>query len=326
MFRSVLLAPLALLACVALALAGFPSSSQLFPPSSQPGQPKTVFQYCWPAGSVSAPCTSTASAPTGKAQPLSGTNTFTVITKITPSALNPFSGASNYVVSLLGLASATYHVDSAWIGQSVSATTCTTGSGKCSWDFFSPTQLTLATATAFTVPAAGQLQLDTVAGTLVSGAAYTLALDITGGTQYPTVTPNTTTFNTNPKACGTGNGCTYTSWATCSAGLASITGSISGTTLTVATIPSGRIHQGSLVTGAGVSANTIVTGAGSGSGGTGTYTVNNSQTVSPTESMTVSQAASLGKGAGGNTSSCAQNTSYTATSNIVGGLGTFSVQ
>jgi hypothetical protein len=60
------------------------------------------------------------------------------------------------------------------------------------------------------------------------------------------------------------------------------TASISTTTLTVSAVSSGKILIGMVITGTGVSANTIVTGYGTGAGGTGTYTVNNSQTVSST--------------------------------------------
>lgn len=59
----------------------------------------------------------------------------------------------------------------------------------------------------------------------------------------------------------------------------SVTGSISGTTLTVSAVASGTVAVGQPYTGTGVSTNTIVTAEGTGTGGTGTYTVNNSQTV-----------------------------------------------
>lgn len=60
---------------------------------------------------------------------------------------------------------------------------------------------------------------------------------------------------------------------------ASVTGSISGTTLTVTAAPTGTLAVGQPITGAGVTASTYITGFGTGSGGVGTYTVNNSQTV-----------------------------------------------
>lgn len=59
-----------------------------------------------------------------------------------------------------------------------------------------------------------------------------------------------------------------------------VTGSISGTTLTVTADASGAVVAvGSTITGTGVSANTHVTALGTGTGGTGTYTVDVSQTV-----------------------------------------------
>jgi len=61
------------------------------------------------------------------------------------------------------------------------------------------------------------------------------------------------------------------------AGGAVVTGSISGTTLTVSAMAAGTIAVGQSVGGA--SAGTYITALGTGTGGTGTYTVNNSQTV-----------------------------------------------
>lgn len=60
------------------------------------------------------------------------------------------------------------------------------------------------------------------------------------------------------------------------------TGSISGTTLTVTSIISGTVVINQLLTGTGISPNTIITALGTGNGGTGTYTVTPSQTVSST--------------------------------------------
>ena len=61
-----------------------------------------------------------------------------------------------------------------------------------------------------------------------------------------------------------------------------VTGDISGTTLDVTAVVSGVIEVGMSVSGAGVTAGTIITGLGTGTGGSGTYTVNNSQTVAST--------------------------------------------
>lgn len=59
----------------------------------------------------------------------------------------------------------------------------------------------------------------------------------------------------------------------------SITGSISGTTLTVSAITTGNIAMGQYITGSGVTADTQITDFITGAGNTGTYEVNNSQTV-----------------------------------------------
>ena len=67
---------------------------------------------------------------------------------------------------------------------------------------------------------------------------------------------------------------------------ASVTGSISGTTLTASAVASGTVTVGAPITGTGIATNTLITALGTGTGGTGTYTVNNSQTVS-SETITV---------------------------------------
>lgn len=61
-----------------------------------------------------------------------------------------------------------------------------------------------------------------------------------------------------------------------------VTGSISGTTLTVSAVTSGTLFVGQILSGTGVTANTTITALGSGSGGVGTYTVSTSQTVAST--------------------------------------------
>ena len=67
-----------------------------------------------------------------------------------------------------------------------------------------------------------------------------------------------------------------------------VTGSISGTTMTVTAVTSGTIYQGMTITGAGVSRRTAITNLGTGRGGTGTYTVNipPSQPVPPNTTLT----------------------------------------
>ncbi len=60
---------------------------------------------------------------------------------------------------------------------------------------------------------------------------------------------------------------------------ASITGSISGTTLTVTAVASGILGIGETLSGTGVTAGTTITALGTGTGGAGTYTVSASQTV-----------------------------------------------
>jgi hypothetical protein len=58
-----------------------------------------------------------------------------------------------------------------------------------------------------------------------------------------------------------------------------VTGSIAGTTLTVTAVTSGTLYVGQTIQGSTVTAQTIITALGTGTGGAGTYTINNSQTV-----------------------------------------------
>jgi hypothetical protein len=62
----------------------------------------------------------------------------------------------------------------------------------------------------------------------------------------------------------------------------SVTASISGTTMTVTAVISGSLAVNDRIHGTGVEWNTYITALGTGTGGTGTYTVNNTQTVSST--------------------------------------------
>jgi hypothetical protein len=61
-----------------------------------------------------------------------------------------------------------------------------------------------------------------------------------------------------------------------------VTGSISGTTLTVSAVTSGTLRLGQTIEGTGITDGTIITAFGTGTGGAGTYTVSASQTVSST--------------------------------------------
>lgn len=61
-----------------------------------------------------------------------------------------------------------------------------------------------------------------------------------------------------------------------------VTGSISGTTLTVTAVTSGTLAVGQTISGTGVTGGTTITAYGTGAGGTGTYTVSASQTVAST--------------------------------------------
>jgi hypothetical protein len=71
-------------------------------------------------------------------------------------------------------------------------------------------------------------------------------------------------------------------WRISTPSSALFTGSISGTTLTVTAITSGTIAINQALFGANVTSETVITALGTGTGGVGTYTINQTQTVSST--------------------------------------------
>jgi hypothetical protein len=100
----------------------------------------------------------------------------------------------------------------------------------------------------------------------------------------------------------------FTETATCSAA------TISGTTLTIpAAINNGVYKTGMVLTGTGVSANTIITAYGTGYGGPGTYTVSVSQTVTATTII-----GSLTPNTGGSTTSSISTTTLTVGGTVTG--------
>ena len=71
------------------------------------------------------------------------------------------------------------------------------------------------------------------------------------------------------------------------------TGSISGTILTVATLTTGVITVGSVLSGTNVTAGTTIIALGTGTGGAGTYTVSTSQTVTSTTITGITSASAI---------------------------------
>jgi hypothetical protein len=79
----------------------------------------------------------------------------------------------------------------------------------------------------------------------------------------------------------------YANWSKVGLNAIPLTGSISGTTLTVSASPSGALGPGQTISGPGIASGTQITASGTGTGGAGTYFLNNSQTVA-SEAMTAS--------------------------------------
>lgn len=117
---------------------------------------------------------------------------------------------------------------------------------------------------------------------ITAGKIY-YARRITDSTYYLASKPNGAPINTSGSQSGT-----HTGYATrhdvyeALRPSAVVTGSISGTTMTVTAVTGGTLAVGMILSGAGVAANTTITALGTGTGGTGTYTVSVSQTVAST--------------------------------------------
>jgi hypothetical protein len=117
--------------------------------------------------------------------------------------------------------------------------------------------------------------------------------------------------------------------------VATFTGSISSTTLTVTAVASGTLAVGQLISGTGVTSGTTITGLGTGSGSTGTYTVSTSQTVASTTitsnvagtvlTVTAVSSGTLAVGAVLSGTGVTSNTTITALGTGTGGVGTYVV-
>ncbi|NOG70504.1 glycoside hydrolase family 5 protein [Roseicella sp. DB1501] len=139
-----------------------------------------------------------------------------------------------------------------------------------------------------------------VNGTFIAGASFTGSIAgttltvsaLSSGTlaigqviNGPGVTAGTKINSLGTGTGGTGTYILSASQAVASTSLtstenyATFTGSISGKVLTVTAISSGKILNGQMITGQGVTENTTISSLGTGTGGVGTYNINNSQTV-----------------------------------------------
>src|SRR5690348_14530793 len=108
----------------------------------------------------------------------------------------------------------------------------------------------------------------------VATFATALTNAVEGDTIYLHAGTTYTGHFTMPDKGMTGNGITITT----DLSFASVTASISGTTMTVTAVGSGTLQVGETISGTGVTAGTTITALGTGTGGTGTYTVSASQT------------------------------------------------
>lgn len=215
-------------------------------------------------------------------------------------AVGPTPAGSGYGVG--GYGSGGYGTGLSPVGNfygTISGTTLTVG-GATFTGSISGTTLTVTSLTSGSIEA-NQVVSGTgvISGTtIVSGAGLTWTVS-----QSQTVT--STTINTTAITSGnvvagqkiltgTATGAKILEQLTTTEpGGSVVTGSISGTTLTVTAVTSGTISIGQSVTGAGVTAGTLITAFGTGGGLLGTYTVNISQTVGSTTITTTGGALNL---------------------------------
>lgn len=142
--------------------------------------------------------------------------------------------------------------------------------------------MTVASPTVITVPTAP------ANGTAVSfsaGSGGVLPTGVTADAPYYVYNRTGTTYNLTTTA-GNAQTVTITAGAT-------VTGSISGTTLSVTAVTGGRLVVGQVITGTGITAGTTITSTGTAGGGIGAYTVNTSQTVASTTITAVATPAIL---------------------------------
>ena len=126
-------------------------------------------------------------------------------------------------------------------------------------------------ATTSVSPSTNGNVLKSTAGASVTAGSFVV------GTEYSIASFGTTNFN----LIGAPFSAVVTGSVNTDA-VAVVTGSISGTTLTVSAVTSGALAVGNGISGTGITAGTTITALGTGSGGTGTYTVSASQTVAST--------------------------------------------
>jgi hypothetical protein len=178
-------------------------------------------------------------------------------------------------------------------------------------------------ATTSVSPSTNGNVLKSAAGASVTAGSFVV------GTEYSIASFGTTNFNSI--------GAPFSAVVTGSVNTASVgvvTGSISGTTLTVSAVTSGTLAVGNNISGTGITAGTTITSLGTGTGGTGTYIVSASQTVASTTvtarsstTLTVSSVTS-GALAVGQLISGAGVTSGTTITAILtgsGGVGTYTI-
>jgi len=206
----------------------------------------------------------------------SGSQTIKLSTSVGGSAVNITAvGSGNLTITpvSLGITAPAGNTTTA-LATCAFATSASSGVGTTNWTFAE----TVATQTPTISIASPAIVNVTTAPTNGTAVAFTttgaLPTGITAGTPYYVYGRTSTTYKLATSK-------DISQIATMNAG-ATVTGSISGTTLTVTAVSSGVLVVGQTISGTGVTGGTTITAIVIGSGGVGTYTVSASQTVSST--------------------------------------------
>ena len=245
--------------------------------------------------------------------PVSATYSTTLLSGNVTAATAASGSISGSTLTLSGTITGTFAIGQTLSGTGVSSGTTIigygTGTGGAGTYTINPS---------YPIISSGTSTLSTISGTtLTVGGTLTGAFAVgqsVSGNYIPSGTVITAL------GTGTGGAGTYTvspAFSTISAGTSSAS-SISGTILTIGGSVTGTFAVGQTISGSGVTASTVIVALGTGTGGAGTYTVNNSQTVSTTAINTTALPI---------TTATSTSSTITGTQMIVGGsvTGTYSV-
>ena len=251
--------------------------------------------------------------PLAATSPVSATYSTTLLSGNVTAATAASGSISGSTLTLSGTITGNFAIGQTLTGTGISSGTTIigygTGTGGAGTYTVNPS---------YPIISSGTSTLSTISGTTLTiggtlSGAFAVGQNVSG---------NYIPLGTVITALGSGSGGagTYTispSFTTISAGTSSAS-SISGTILTIGGSVTGTFAVGQTLSGSGITAGTVIVALGTGTGGAGTYTVNNSQTVSTTAINTAALPI---------TTATSTSSTITGTQMIVGGsvTGTYSI-